>query len=77
VAAMMENQSHQHLARDQIALILYVSVVIKQADPAQAEEFDHVITDSWIPIFADALAEVESPVCRVAGVLLQSFRGPR
>jgi len=41
--------SYQYLASDHIALILYVSAVIKQADPAQAEEFDQAIIDSWVP----------------------------
>ena len=68
--------SYQYLASDHIALILYVSAVIKQADPVQAEEFDQAIIDSWVPRFADALSKVESPVYRVAGVLLQSLREP-
>jgi TorA maturation chaperone TorD len=62
--------NYQALTSDHASLLLYLSAVIRQAEPDQVAEFDAIALNSWLPAFGSELAKTRSPLYSVIGQLL-------
>jgi len=65
--------SYRELAFDHISLILYVSAVIRQEDPEQAEEFDKAVLNPWVTRLGDSLEGSSVAIYRALGSILKQL----
>lgn len=62
--------SYLALPPDHASLLLYLSAIIRQAEPDQVDQFEAITLHSWLPEFGAELAQTRSPIYKVIGQLL-------